>query len=111
MLTTVAQSARVQANSVQILFWLAVIVAAAMVLIVVGVLLRKWFLREPEDAGPRLGFGLSDLRQMHAAGELSDEEFARAKAALIARSRGALGLESEETDADQSPAPQRDEGP
>jgi len=34
------------------------------------------------------GFTLQDLRDMHAAGELSDEEFERAKAMMIGRLAG-----------------------
>jgi hypothetical protein len=41
------------------------------------------------DAGTSAGFTLHDLRTMHAAGELSDEEFARAREALIGRTRAA----------------------
>jgi hypothetical protein len=43
--------------------------------------------------GARGGFTLHDLREMHKAGEMSDDEFARAKAQMIGR------LAREKTDA------------
>ncbi|MDZ4831776.1 MAG: SHOCT domain-containing protein [Phycisphaerae bacterium] len=41
------------------------------------------------DARRDAGFALEDLRQMHRRGEIDDEEFARAKAALVGRARDA----------------------
>ena len=38
-----------------------------------------------EEDGPAEGFTLHDLRTMHQAGNLTDEEYERAKAALIER--------------------------
>ncbi|HVP72335.1 MAG TPA: SHOCT domain-containing protein [Phycisphaerales bacterium] len=37
------------------------------------------------DGAAAGGFTLQDLREMHKAGEISDEEFARAKAQMIGR--------------------------
>ncbi|MHC4948936.1 MAG: SHOCT domain-containing protein [Planctomycetota bacterium] len=49
--------------------------------------LARRFLRR-DAAAPPEGFTLQDLRDLHRAGELSDEEFERARAAMIARVKG-----------------------
>jgi Short C-terminal domain len=47
--------------------------------------LRKWMKEEIPTGG--LGFGLSELRQMHARGELTDEEYERARGKLTASAK------------------------
>ena len=41
-----------------------------------------------ETTTPDEGFSLQDLRELHASGALTDEEFDRAKAAIIGRVAG-----------------------
>lgn len=65
--------------------WLVALVAVIAVGSLVVHLIRR---RIAATAAPDEGFTLDDLRRLHAAGELDDGEFARAKAALIARVRG-----------------------
>ena len=66
-------------------------------ILLVGVVLAGavliYFIRRSlkEGAKPSEGFTLQDLRDMHAAGELTDEEFERAKAMMIGRLRGVSG--------------------
>lgn len=64
----------------EILPWLG---ALAALVVVGGVVI--YALRRSLGGGPAPaeGFTLHDLRRMHAAGTLSDQEFERAKAALI----------------------------
>ena len=53
---------------------------------IVGGLFAMWLRRRlgaKDDTGP-VGFTLEDLRRMHRAGEMSDEEFERAKTAMLA---------------------------
>jgi uncharacterized membrane protein len=44
--------------------------------------LRQW-LREDDTPAPSIGFTLSDLRQLHKQGQMTDEEFERAKAKIV----------------------------
>ena len=44
--------------------------------------LRQW-LREDDTPAPAIGFTLSDLRQLHRQGQMTDEEFERAKAKIV----------------------------
>src|SRR5688572_769627 len=45
--------------------------------------LRQW-LKDDAAPGPAIGFTLSDLRQLHRQGQMTDEEFERAKAKMVA---------------------------
>lgn len=58
-----------------------------LVLAVVGGLFAMWLRRRigSQDAGATQGFTLDDLRQMHKRGEMSDEEFAQAKSAMLSK--------------------------
>jgi hypothetical protein len=44
--------------------------------------LRQW-MRDDEMPAPGIGFTLSDLRQLHKQGQMTDEEFERAKAKIV----------------------------
>jgi hypothetical protein len=66
--------------------WLAVLIGAAIAGAIIIALVRR-ALRHPGD-GDAGGFTLHDLRRMHGAGTLTDEEFARARDAMIAKVRG-----------------------
>lgn len=83
MLTPLAES-----SIAEVMVWLAV----AMVLFVLGLVwaarLKRRMNREDEPI-PATGFTLSDLRQMHRAGQLSDAEFAKARDKLIEAARKA----------------------
>ena len=61
-----------------------VLIAAALMLWGVAVLRRR--LREPDHASP-IGFTLSDLRQLHRSGQMTDAEFERAKEKLLSSAR------------------------
>ena len=48
--------------------------------------LRKW-MKEDDVAEGGVGFGLGELRRMHARGELTDEEFERARGKMTASAK------------------------
>ncbi len=78
-------------SSAAILRWLAVILVLCVAIIAFALWLRRRLQAEDEDPLPDTpGFTLADLRDMHAQGKLTDEEFATAKAGIIARSRALL---------------------
>lgn len=73
--------------------WLAIL---GLLVIVGGVVLLHLRRRLGRDeSAPPTGFTLHELREMHARGELTDEEFERARTALLAGVRRS---------ADESPA-------
>lgn len=59
-----------------------------MVLLVIGYIgvsmLRRWMRRGPNDRAV-MPFTLEDLRTMHREGQLSDEEFNRAREQMLAK--------------------------
>src|SRR5688500_868702 len=70
---------------VQVITWSV----ALLVLLVVGMfaaarLKRK--IKQEEAPAPALGFTLSDLRQMHRSGQLTDDEFNKAKEKIVSAS-------------------------
>ena len=82
------------ASSASAIFWSVVLV----VILVAGfaiVAYMKKKMRDDEDDGapaPAAGFTLSDLRRMHEAGQISPDEFERAKRKIVASAQaGALG--------------------
>jgi hypothetical protein len=100
-----AQAATRQ-NMMQLLVWLGLF---ALILAVLGVALtviRKIYAQGGQSQAPT-SFALHDLRQMHAAGELTDEQFERAKHRVIGMSRAAAGGEG---DADSAKPAQHTEG-
>ncbi len=66
--------------------WLVVL----LVVVVAGAILLAFLRRatHASDASIREGFTIHDLRTLHSRGDLTDAEFARAKAAVIARAGG-----------------------
>lgn len=85
-----------------LLTWVAILIGAVMVLSLVVVAARRWYLAQRQPDSARAAAGLMDqLRQMHDDGRLSDEEFRAAKAGLargmeraIAETRGGGGARS-----------------
>ena len=69
-----------------ILLWAGV---GFVLILVLGllVLLALRLMNRPPAQGPPLGFSLAELKQMHTRGQLTDEEFARARAAILSRTR------------------------
>ena len=67
----------------------AVVVRSLVLILIVvaafyGVMrLRRWMKEDDMPPGGN-GFSLSDLRQMHRRGEMTDEEFEKAKAQMLA---------------------------
>ena len=63
------------------------------VLIIAGaagvLMLRRWLKEDdtPASAGGGIGFSLSDLRQLHREGKMTDEEFERAKSKMVSAGR------------------------
>jgi hypothetical protein len=62
--------------------WLAALAGVVIVGGVIAMLVRKWM--QPAQPGNGPAMTLEDLRTLHRSGALSDDEFAAAKAALIA---------------------------
>jgi hypothetical protein len=73
--------AQEDSSTASILFWSLLLIVLVIGLFVVVVILRKKM--SPNEDFHGAGFTLADLRQMHKSGKMSDEEFQRAKVALL----------------------------
>lgn len=62
---------------------------ALIVVVIIGFVIVSWIRNRVTgtDTGPVAGFTLSDLRRLHKSGQMTDEEFERAKAKIIAVSQ------------------------
>ena len=85
----------------RVLMWSAVMIGFLMVAwAVIGFIRRRHQASSLADHAP--GFGLADLRALHEEGKLSDEEFERARGAIIARTKAALARrEAEKAEREQ----------
>ena len=72
-----------EANIASAIFWSIVTLGLLLVGMVAAARLRRKMKQEDVIAGPAAGFTLSDLRQMHRAGQLNDAEFERAKEKVV----------------------------
>jgi hypothetical protein len=71
-----------QSDSIaQPLIWSVILIVILMILFAAVGLYRKWM--KSEDTGGGEGFTLSDLRRLHKSGQMTDEEFEKAKKVLI----------------------------
>ena len=87
----------------RIIFWSLALIGFILALFAaITYLKRTWFAPE-EPVGT--GFSLGDLRALHRSGKMTDEEFERAKAQIIAGYKGAALRDA----AAARPAPPSDE--
>lgn len=77
-----------------VVIWIAVLLVLVIGLFGVVVWLRKRM--SPHEDFHGEGFTLGDLRRLHQSGKLSDEEFEKAKAGLIAATQAAAKRKEEE---------------
>ena len=76
------------AQTVSILGWSLVVILFVVGAFMVVIWLRRW-IKEDDVPTARIGFSLTDLREMHRRGEMSDEEFERARARMTSAAKAA----------------------
>lgn len=72
-----------EASIAAAIFWSMVILGLLIVGMMAAARLRRKIKQEDVTAAPAAGFTLSDLRQMHRAGQITDSEFERAKEKVV----------------------------
>lgn len=82
MIRAIAQSST--GGSASIVVWVIVLMLATIVGFWLAMVIRKRALSADDD-GTAEGLTLGALRDMHARGDLDDEEYERARAAILAR--------------------------
>lgn len=82
------------------ILWSGVLVVCIVAGFLIALAVKK-SLRENEPPGPAdaAGFTLSDLRQLHRDGQLTDEEFDKAKGKIVAASKRATERDSQKRQA------------
>jgi hypothetical protein len=85
-----AQGAEPERLSWSAFYWSMVIMAMLGVGLVIVVVVRRRAQAYQNDAGPGLPFTLHDLRQLHDDGQLTDEEFERARSRIVSMSKAQL---------------------
>jgi hypothetical protein len=81
-LTTLAAAVLPLAQAEGAVFWGAVLIVILIIAFVAVIYVRRLMSHDEDFHGE--GFTLGDLRQLHKAGQLSDEEFDKAKSLLVA---------------------------
>ncbi len=88
-----------------VVFWSIVL----FLLLIVGFWAVTRLKRRMADTGPQpgaeAGFTLSDLRRLHREGQMSDEEFERAKAKIVEVARRNAAADASRTDNPPRPTP------
>ena len=81
------------------------VVVVAIVLLTLGLWLKRRVMGEPEADGgvPSGGFGLGELRRMRDRGEITGEEYERAREKLVERAKAHAGTEDATPDDRASP--------
>lgn len=102
---TLGQSARAARAQGDIWFYLAVLVAAAVVIAVIGLVARKYLSEPIEATEGEAVFDLSELRRLHRLGQLTDDEYEAAKAAVLINGADYLGTDSTGAPRPARPAP------
>ena len=74
-----------RAGAAEVIIW-SVAMLGLLVLGMIAAARLKQRMKQDDAPAPALGFTLSDLRQMHRAGQLTDDEFNKAKEKIVAAS-------------------------
>lgn len=78
-----------ETNPVPVIIWCVALLLVLIVGLVFAVRIKRRFTAEDDAPPVASGFTLSDLRQMHKLGQLSDDEFERAKEKVVAAAKKA----------------------
>jgi hydrogenase maturation factor HypE len=89
MLVTLLQTKVPDGSMQRLVVWSLAVVAVFTVGLVLVARVKKRMQADAEQEEVSAGFTLSDLRRMHKAGEVSNEEFEKAKARVIDAARRA----------------------
>ena len=77
-------------SSGSIIFWLIVLIVLVVLGFLAAMFVKRWLMETSEEPR-RAGFTLSDLRQMHKSGQMTDEQFERARQRIITSAKAVPG--------------------
>ena len=65
-----------------VIFWSLILIILGVAGLYIVLWVRKW-LKDEDDEPAGIGFTLGDLRNLHRKGEITDEEFERARSQML----------------------------
>jgi len=86
MPATIVHPALAASSTAGVFFWSFILIVLLMIGAAGVMRLRRWLKEEDVPTGG-IGFTLSDLRQLHKQGKMTDEEFERARAKMVEAGR------------------------
>ena len=96
------------AQTASVLGWSAVLIVLIVGAFLAVMWIRRW-IQEDDVPTAKIGFSLTDLRELHRRGEMSDEEFERARAKMTAQAKAATAHMPDPAGGRRAPgAPPRD---
>jgi len=75
-------------KTAEILVWSGILVVAVLVLFVVTLTVKRRLDTHAGPTGDRPPFTLDELRRMRATGDIDDEQYEKARASIVALTRG-----------------------
>lgn len=85
-----------QSGSGSVLGWSLLLVILLMVMFFGMAMLRKWIKKDDGEEASKAGFTLGDLRRMRDEGQMTEEEFERARTQMIAATQRAAARAAEQ---------------
>lgn len=95
-ISPVVPSLLAQSGSGSVLGWSLLLVILLMVMFFGMGMLRKWIKKDEGDEAPKIGFTLGDMRRMRDEGQITEEEFERARTQMIAATQRAAERAAEQ---------------
>jgi hypothetical protein len=71
-----------------VILWSGVLIGIVILAFLAYAQFKRW-MKEPEQSSSATGFTLSDLREMHRQGKMTDEEFEMTRAKMMASAKKA----------------------
>jgi uncharacterized membrane protein len=78
-----------ESDTGSVLFWAFVLILLIVLGFLAAISLRKWLSKVEEEPENPMGFTLGDLRVMHQKGQITTEEFEKARTQMIAATKRA----------------------
>ena len=89
----------------RVIGWSLVLICLLMVGFFAYSRLRQW-MQDDDMPAPGIGFTLSDLRQLHKQGQMTDEEFERAKSKIVGGAKAMAAKLPDPLARNRTPPPQ-----
>ncbi len=104
LLLPLGQSARLERATSNLWFYLPALTVLVILIAAVGLVARKYLTGPIQSSGGDAVFDLSELRQLHHEGHLSDDEYLAARSAALSEGGSFLGDAGKQADPQSDPS-------